>query len=288
MAEERVYNILELPYPDVQEFLKEHDVIMVPIGSCEQHGLHLPIGCDSIEAMLAVEGAARKAGCPHTPILWFGYSPQHMRGPGTGTGSVTVRTSTYHELLYDVGRSLIHHGWNKIVFVTGHTSNIKVADTPLRRLRYTTGALACLYRADSERTQFIPEVKEILECPMEETPGWHGSELETSACLLWNEKNVHQERYEATEFTHAPAWFPPGFTKRDGDPTVQFKNYDGHVVPMDHHEYSDTGLVGNPFAGTREKGEKIFDWISTYLAAFLEELKKVKVEVHTREWLGRA
>jgi creatinine amidohydrolase len=41
------YNLAEMAYPDIQEFLKDSDVIMIPFGSCEMHGQHLPLGTDS-------------------------------------------------------------------------------------------------------------------------------------------------------------------------------------------------------------------------------------------------
>jgi len=285
----KIYNIIEMAYPDVQEWVKKVDIVMIPIGSCEQHGLHLPLGCDSIEAWLATTKAAEKADVPHTPLVWFGYSPQHFRAPGEGIGSITVRPKVYQDLLYDIARSLIHHGFNKVVFVTGHTSNIKIIDELLRKLRYDTGALVALYRADSEHTQFIPEVKALIESPPEETPGWHGGEIETSACLYYNSDLVHLERYKKgqAEFNHAPEWLTDKFTKKDGDPYVTFKNYKGYYLPMDHCEYSTTGLTGNPFRGSKEKGEKMFDIISTYLADFLEELKKIEVKVTNREFRER-
>lgn len=285
---EKVYNLIECTEPDVRAWLEETDVVMIPFGSCEQHGKHLPIGCDSIESWLATTRAAKKANVPHTPWIWMGYSPQHMRPAGQGAGTITLRAKTLQNVLYEVGRSLIHHGFNKLVFVQGHTSLWKVYDPVMRKLRYDTNAIISVFRADSEGTQFIPEVQEILEASEEETPGWHGSELETSACLIYNEDLVHCKRYEDKEFAHAPSWTPEGSAKQDGDPAVTFKGYHGVIFPMDHHEYSETGLIGNCHLGTKEKGDKIFDIISDYLADFLNSLKPLQVDIKNREFIDRA
>lgn len=281
---EKVYNLYECGYLDVQEWLKETDVALVPIGSCEQHGRHLPVSVDGLAALQAVERAAKKANVPHTPLIWFGYSPQHLGKPGDGSGTITLRPETYQALLYDVGRCLIHHGFNKLVFATGHTSNTKVIDGVMRRLRYDTGALPCVFRADSEATVTLARHMGIIENPPEETPGWHGSEIETSTTLAYKESIVHLERTDK-DFTHAPRWLPQDkFSKINGTAYVTFKGEDMVYVPMEHREYSDTGLIGNPFTGSKEKGERLLDATSDYFAAFIEELKQLKVEVTNRDY----
>lgn len=279
---DKIYNLYELGYLDVQAWLKETDVVLVPIGSCEQHGRHLPVSVDGLAALQAVERAARKANVPHTPLIWVGYSPQHLGKPGDGSGTITLRPSTYEALLYDVGRCLIHQGFNKLVFATGHTSNTKVIDPVMRRLRYETGAVPCVFRADSEATVML--MKEILENPPEETPGWHGSEIEASTTMAYNEALVHLERTDK-DFTHAPRWLPQDrFAKHNGSAYVTFQGYDMVYLPMEHREYSDTGLIGNPLRASKEKGDKILDTTSDYFAAFIRELKELKVEVHHRDY----
>ena len=66
-------------------------------------------------------------------------------------------------MLYDIARSLIHHGWNKLVFVNGHGSNTKVLDPLLRRIKYETGAFVALYKPYAER--YIGILEGLLENP---------------------------------------------------------------------------------------------------------------------------
>jgi creatinine amidohydrolase len=285
MAQKKPYNIIDCSQVDVKEWLDETDIVMVPIGSCEQHGNHLPLRTDSITAEVITERAAKKANVPHTPLVWCGYSPQHMREPGKGSGTITLRSSTFQDLLYDIGRSLIHHGFSKIIYVTGHGSNIKVLDPMLRNLRYETGAFIAMYKAYSERDLSI--IQDIIENPKEETPGWHCSEMETAQDMAYNMDLVRMDRANK-EFVHAPKWLSKAFSKVDGSAGVTFKGQEYIVIPMDHHEYSDTGVVGNPFRATPEKGEKLFERFSDYLADFLKEIKKMKVEVTNRPFTSRA
>jgi len=283
------YNIFEMTASDVKEWLKKTDIVLIPVGSCEQHGVHGLIGTDSLAAWIVVKWAAEKAQVLHTPLVWTGYSPHHMT-PGTGT--ITLRETTFRDLLYDIGRSLIHHGFNKLIYVTGHSSNVKVIDPVLRILRYETGALAFLFRADAEVLPLIPEVREIIERPLDENPGWHAGEIETSLNLFYNADailpHLKKVKWSKSE-VHAPRWLPQDvFTKKNGDPYLIFKGYDRLIMaPMEHKEYADRGIVGNPEGARAEKAEKIYRIVANILVDFIEQIKKVKVEVKVREFTNR-
>ena len=131
-------------------------------------------------------------------------------------------------MLYDILRSLIHHGWNKLILVNGHGSNTKVLDPLLRRIKYETGALVALYKPYAER--YIGILDGLLENPPEETPGWHASELETSQVMAHDARMVHMDR-AADDRAQAPSWLPKSFLKSDGAPDVQFEGYQYFIVP---------------------------------------------------------
>src|SRR5918998_4703708 len=203
-------NLLDLAPPDIAWFQERSDIVLVPIGSCEQHGAPLPLGTDTITALEVSRRAAEKADVLYAPPLWAGYSPQHLRDTEAGVGTITVRAATLNELLYDIARSLIHHGWNKLVFVNGHGSNTKVLDPLLRRIRYETGAFVALYKPYAER--YIGMLDGLLENPADETPGWHASELETSQVMAHNAALVNMDR-AAEDRAQVPGWLPKSFIK---------------------------------------------------------------------------
>lgn len=278
------HNIFELAAPDIQWYLERSDVILVPTASMENHGAHIPIGCDSIACWDITTRSARKADVPHTPVLWTGYSPHHMKSPNHGWGTVTLRPSTYLDLLYDVGRSLIHHGWNKIIFVDGHGSNLKIIDPVMRKLRYDTGALILVYKPFAERYYGI--LKDLFTSPPEDTPGWHSAELETSQMLAARPELVRMER-AVKERVHTPPHLPAAFTKRDGAADLIFQGYEYFMTPMEHNEFSDSATIGDPFTGTAEKGERQAEIFSDYLRDAIDELRKVEVKVHHREFVEK-
>ena len=277
-------NLADLAYPDIQAYLKACDLIMVPMASTEQHGPHLPLSTDTVTAYEVASRVAKINNMLHTPVVWTGYSPQHMAGAGEGRGTITVRSSTLQALLYDIARSLIHHGFNKIVFVNGHGSNVKVIDPVLRKIRYDTGAMVGFCMPYMER--YVGLMEGLMENPKDETPGWHSSELETSQMLAHDARLVRMERATHTE-THIPSWLPAAFTKADGAPDVEFKGYQYFQFPMDHDEFTDTGVIGNPMRATAEKGEQAFQRYAAHLVDAIAELSKVDVQVFNREFRER-
>ena len=278
------WDLGNLTFTDVQEYLRVKDTILVPMASFEQHGPHLPIYTDTITCAEISRRVAEMIAVLHTPPIWTGYSPQHMFEPGMGRGTITIRSSVLLGLVNDVARSLIHHGFNRIIFINGHGSNVKVIDPVLRKLRYETGALISFVKPYMEN--YVGILEGLMENPWEETPGWHSSELETSQDLAWNEKYVRMERANFTK-AHIPEFLPKSFEKKDGMPDVEFEGYKYFTFPMDHHEFIETGVIGNPLRATKEKGEEAFRRLSTHVARGILELQNVPVTVHTREFVDR-
>ncbi|MDX1416192.1 MAG: creatininase family protein [Candidatus Promineifilaceae bacterium] len=278
------WDLGNLSFVDIQEYLKVKDLVIVPMASLEQHGPHLPLYTDTITCVEMSKRVAEMIAVLHTPPVWLGYSPQHMHKPGMGRGTITLRSSTLLNVLYDVGRSLIHHGFNRIIFMNGHGSNVKVVDPVLRRLRYETGALIGFVKPYMER--YVGILQGLMENPPEETPGWHSSELETSQDLAWNEEYVRMDRAAFTK-AHIPEFLPQTFAKKDGMPDVEFEGYNYFNFPMDHHEFIESGVIGNPMRATKEKGEEAFRRLSEHVARGILELMEVPVEVHDREFVDR-
>ena len=278
------WDLGNLSFTDVQEYLRVKDTILVPMASFEQHGPHLPIYTDTITCIEVARRVAEMIAVLHSPPIWMGYSPQHMFEPGMGRGTITIRSSVLLNLVNDVARSLIHHGFNRIIFINGHGSNVKVIDPVLRKLRYETGALISFVKPYMEN--YVGILEGLMENPWEETPGWHSSELETSQDLAWNEEYVRMDRAKFTK-AHIPDFLPKSFEKKDGMPDVEFEGYKYFTFPMDHHEFIETGVIGNPLRATKEKGEESFRRLSGHVARGVLELQKVPVTVHTREFVDR-
>ncbi|MBI2843970.1 MAG: creatininase family protein [Armatimonadetes bacterium] len=283
---QRSHNLMELTAQEVAERMKETDIVLVPVGSHEKHGYHLPLGCDSYQAFAIAKGAAEQANVLHTNVIWTGYSPHHMHRVNEGTGTITLRGETLRRVLYDVARSLIFHGFNKIVYVNMHGSNIKVMDEVLRRLRYETGAFVAVYMHALERdTKLLADL--LRECPTGIIPAWHAGQIETSIEMSCVPELVKMER-AVKDTAHAPAYLGAAFSKTDGTATVKFEEAENIVIPMEHHEYCDSATIGDPHLATREMGDRAIKLMVDHCAHFVEAVKKINVEIKDRDFPERA
>src|ERR671911_251548 len=274
----------DLAVDDIQAYLERRRTILIPIASTEQHGPHLPLATDTITALEVSRRTAEAADVLYTPTVWTGYSPQHLRDPQSGTGTISVRASTFSALIDDIARSLLHHGFTHLIFVNGHGSNMKIIDPIMRRLRYETGAFVAVYKPYAER--YMGLIDDLMENPPEETPGWHASELETSQVMAYDPSLVKME-HAAEDRAQVPRWLPESFIKKDGAPDVEFEGYQYFVFPMDHGEFSRTGVIGNPMRATAEKGEEALERFSDHLARAIDEFRPLKVDVRRREFEER-
>ena len=106
-----------LTWEDIKKRTVEcQGTIILPIGSTEQHGAHLPVGTDTMVANAIAEAAAQKAGVLVAPPLWFGWSPHHLVLPGT----MSIRAEVLIEVAFDMIKSLASHHFDKFILLNGH------------------------------------------------------------------------------------------------------------------------------------------------------------------------
>jgi creatinine amidohydrolase len=110
--------IADMNWMMVEDYLKRDDRAVVPLGCTEQHA-YLSLSTDSILAERVALEAAEPLGVQVFPVVPYGITPYFMSYPGT----VTLRVSTYLEVIRDVLDSLATHGFKRIVLVNGHGGN---------------------------------------------------------------------------------------------------------------------------------------------------------------------
>ena len=118
--------IHELSRPAFEEWLKEETapVVIIGLGSIEQHGPHLPLGTDSLTACAYVHEVAKRSNgvCVHP--CFPGYSPHHMAFAGT----VTFSEGTLLAVLMDTIGSLARHGIKRFLIVNIHGGNTNIVN----------------------------------------------------------------------------------------------------------------------------------------------------------------
>ncbi len=112
-----IKRLQEMTWEEIEGLIEDcQGTMILPIGSTEQHGPHLPVGTDTMVAITLAEAASERTSVAVAPPLWFGWSPHHMVLPGT----ITIRPEILVELVVDVIRSLHQHGFTNFILLNGH------------------------------------------------------------------------------------------------------------------------------------------------------------------------
>ncbi len=174
----------DLAWIDVQAYLRAgKDIAILPIGSTEQHGLHLPLGTDTLVAIKLAQAAAEAAGVLVAPPLWFGWSPHHLVLPGT----ITVRPEILIEVLYDLVHSLSQHGFRKFIAINGHRIvNIAWMQLAAERAQRQLGVKVVIFDPAYMSKAIVGE--------LQFGPVGHSEEIETSHMMHMAPELVRLER----------------------------------------------------------------------------------------------
>ena len=242
-------------YAEIQETAKaDGSVLVVPVGSIEQHGHHLPVATDTILVDAVVSGAAERLDDDTpvlvTPTVWSGFSPHHLPFGGT----LSLEFEHLRTVLEDVAATGLENGFDAVCFVNGHGGNASLIDA----VTSTVGT-----SADAEvlgTTYFTLATDEIDSLRESEIGGMaHGGEYETSLMLHLRPDLVADiERPDATMWDEHYEW--GGSDLLEGGPLSVYRTFD---------EYSASGAIGAPELATAEKGARIYDIVTSELAAVL-------------------
>jgi creatinine amidohydrolase len=128
----------DLAWPDLGEYLTEESLAIVPVGSTEQHGPHLPEGTDHLIAEALAREATRRSGYLCTPTVNVGVSPHHRQFHGT----MWVDAPVFRDYVENLSRNLTSHGIDRIVYVNAHGGNVEHLREVGRRLHQDRTAYA--------------------------------------------------------------------------------------------------------------------------------------------------
>lgn len=234
----------ELTWPDYHAAVKGGQTpILIPIGSMEQHGHHMPLHVDVLLPTEFARRAATEVGGLVAPPFTYGYKSHQKSGGGNHLpGTTSLDGATLVAALRDVIREFARHGVRRICLVNGHFENswfiIEGIDLALRELRWdgiTDMKIVVLSYWD-----FVAK-ETIARLYPNGFPGWdleHGGVLETSLMLALYPNLVQLERAVDVE----PAKFPP---------------YD--VYPVKPEWTPAPGTLSSPKEASAEKGEILLD-----------------------------
>jgi len=233
-------------WPDLESYFESESLAIVPLGSTEQHGPHLPEGTDHLIAEGFAREAASRTGYLCTPTINVGVSPHHRQFPGT----MWVDPPAFRDYVESFSRNLAYHGIDRIVYVNAHGGNVEHLREVGRRLHEDEVAFAVEWMWDES----IPELVDELF----EQNGPHGGPKETALIQYIESDLVHEDRLEDARDSGVP--------DIEAAETTQF----GARTFYDAADNSENGVFGDQTDATAQKGEELFTEATAQLVRLCE------------------
>jgi len=221
-----MFNLQEMPWTDVKEALKTTKTALIPIGAVEVDGPYLPQGTDGIVATYFSNKLAERITSFVVPLIPVGVCPEADDFPIT----LSVSPATLGAYVGEICDSLVKHGINRIIFVSGHRTNVPALEENMVRLRDKGVKSAIIFTWDL----MFSISKDLAES---DPPNTHGGEFCTSVVMAIDENLVPTERFEKT----TPK-------KRIGS------GVPGVYIYQKFSDLSDVGVMGDPRKASKEKG----------------------------------
>jgi creatinine amidohydrolase len=238
----------DLTWPEVNEAVKLGRIPVLPVGTMEQHGPHLPVKMDAWTATSVAVEAARRS--PERllvmPTVSYGYTTHVMDFPG----SITIHHETFIRYVVDILKSLAYHGFSKIIVVNGHGSNMPPLDLACRRVNLETQAqvaLASWWGLTAADPEFMKKWRKS------HFPGGcaHACEAETSFALHLDADLVQMDRAVDEEVL---------YNKRKSKYQWVDLWAAGPAMTISWtSEYTETGICGEATTATPVKGRLLFE-----------------------------
>jgi creatinine amidohydrolase len=167
---------LELTAEELRAKAAADTIVVLPVGSVEQHGPHLPVGVDTILTGAVCKAAAERVGDGSVvvaPTLWCGMAEHHMPFGGTFTFDIP----TYRAVLLAFLKSIERHGFRRVLIVNGHGGNTNALQAFLPDFSRETdlAIMACTYFDMAEDA--------ITSSLDDQTRMMHACEVETSMMM---------------------------------------------------------------------------------------------------------
>jgi creatinine amidohydrolase len=137
--EAKIRNYLpHMTWPEVADLLTRSDIVLIPVASIEQHGLHAPMGNDFYLGVETSKLIAQRTDVLVAPLLMVGQSPYHTGFPG----SVTLSGETIERVYFEAVQSFIKQGFRRFIFYNSHTGNTAITNFVVDRINQETEAVA--------------------------------------------------------------------------------------------------------------------------------------------------
>jgi creatinine amidohydrolase len=245
--------LADLSWPEVRDIKDQVELVLLPIGSIEQHGPNLALRMDSSSAYeFSRHASARMA--PRllvAPAIPWGVSLHHMHFPGT----MTLSPNTFIQVIAELIESLFRHGFERFLIVNGHGGNIAAMDLAAIRAKTELDIPfvgACTY------FDFLAE-EELTQFEQTEHNG-HACEIETSVAMYLNPEIVRENSLAQGELTELTTEFLNDMRKYKVS------------IPYYFEEYTTNGALGDARLASPEFGRALIEGGLDRFCGFVDKL----------------
>ncbi|OGS44202.1 MAG: hypothetical protein A3K76_06170 [Euryarchaeota archaeon RBG_13_57_23] len=227
----------ELTSTEFAKLVKKKPLVIIPFGSMEEHGSHLPLGTDAFQA----EEIARRVGAEFDAILCPPIRYGECRSTRNYPGTLTLTFETVQAMAFELVSELARNGIRRIMILTGHAGSGHMAALRL-------GALRAVEKNREVKVMVLSDYDIAYDLRGKEFPveDGHGGEIETSRILNIRPSLVRKTRPKGT--TRPPEYM---------------------VLP-DPERHMPTGIYGDAAYGSARKGRTIDDYVVKKLCELVE------------------
>jgi creatinine amidohydrolase/Fe(II)-dependent formamide hydrolase-like protein len=246
----------ELTWPEAGDRIRKVDVALLPVGSIEQHGPHLPLDTDAFDAEYLARRVAEACSDPKPlvlPLISFGVSYHHDDFKGT----LSVSNDTLSRFVYEIGMGAARNGIKKLVVINAHGGNSPALNYAAQMINRDANIFVCV---DTGETSDV-DIYQFIETPNEV----HAGEIETSTALAVRPQQVRMEQAGRSIPKFASRYL--NFTSK------RAVMWYGHTQKI-----SSSGVLGDPTRASAEKGQKIWEIMMAHLVALVEDLKQMTLD----------
>ncbi len=236
--------IQEITMTEFEEGLNKTRTVILPVGTTEEHGSHLPLATDIIHVYEMVKEAARKIDVFVAPPIYYGLCRSTSEHPGT----ITISGDTFRSLIRDVVCSLYAHGMRNFIIISGHaggthmSSLSEVGELLLSELPETNIAVVSLFDLIEKEASDVVETKGDS----------HAGELETSLIL----------------------YSKPHLVKGPGE--ISYPQIPAYFLVREKRKCWPAGVWGDPTKASAEKGKRVFDAAVDKLVHLSNEIERFR------------
>ena len=237
----------ELSMKEVEKCAKTSIAIIIPVGSVEEHGDHLPLCTDSLQPEQVALEVSKRTGCLVAPPLRYGVCNSTRNFPGT----ISIGFESLHRIIRDILEEFARNGFRRILVLSGHAGQSHMA-----ALKLAAQEVVWHYERES------PEKRSrITVC----------SDYDFAYELrgkYFSEKDGHAGAIETSRVMA----IRPDLVKRRGKKS--FPDLPRFEIVADAERYFPSGVIGDPTAASRRKGRMINSYVIENVAKLVEELMR--------------